>query len=312
MPEKQLAFLYKPLCLADGLFISQPRGKSRQVSTTWQIYGDEEIKFDGNEALRAFDLLVLQGIAALAYDEDLAIKIGSCPESSWGQELRSSLKLSGKAYDQQTLGIDCGSRRLLKEIGRTAGGGDFASLRKSLERMSNVTLAAKCEGVVETGRLIGYTINPGSGLVSMAIHPRLASAIDQKHFAVFDMREVRLLESDAARLIHGRICGWLDQGKSSQITLETVCKYVWPFFEGSEQVTYENVKRQRQTASRAIAEIVYCLKWYPETYRNMNAEEIMKCITSKTERRVRRACKQRTQDTKFKLYRPARIQGNIS
>jgi hypothetical protein len=303
MPEKSHAFLYKPLCLAEGLFISQKRGASRPLSAQY-LYAGDEIRFEGDQALGAFDLLVLQGIAALAFDQDLSVNLDPNPQTSMGRALRDGLGLRGKACDRPTLALASTSGRLLKEIGRSAGGGNFASLKSSLDRMSKVTLAVTRDHMLEAGRLVAHTFDPATGRISIAIHPRMAGAINGEHFAVFDMAEVRHLETDAARLIHGRICGWLDQGKSTKIALDTLCRYVWPAPEATEQVHYDTVKRQRQIAKNAVFELISRLKWYPKTYKNMAHEEIMKHISFKSESIIRRGCKNKAADTIFKIHRP--------
>ena len=43
-----------------------------------------------------------------------------------------------------------------------------------------------------------------------------------------DMSEVRALQTDPARIIHQRLCGWIDPGKSGRVELDTICGYVWP------------------------------------------------------------------------------------
>jgi hypothetical protein len=43
-----------------------------------------------------------------------------------------------------------------------------------------------------------------------------------------DMDEVRALQTDPARLMHQRLCGWIDPGKSGRVELDTLCGYVWP------------------------------------------------------------------------------------
>lgn len=42
------------------------------------------------------------------------------------------------------------------------------------------------------------------------------------------MAEVRVLQTDPARLMHQRLCGWIDPGKSGRVELDTLCGYVWP------------------------------------------------------------------------------------
>src|SRR5690606_14114181 len=67
--------------------------------------------------------------------------------------------------------------------------------------------------------------------------------------------------SDAARLIHQRLCAWIDPGKSGRVDIDTLCGYVWP----DAAVNANTVKTQRQTVRRALAELD-ALGWRVESY----------------------------------------------
>ncbi|MBV6288865.1 replication protein C, IncQ-type, partial [Pseudomonas aegrilactucae] len=66
-----------------------------------------------------------------------------------------------------------------------------------------------------------------------------------------DMAEVRSLQTDPARLLHQRLCGWVDSGKSGRIALDTLCGYVWP----EEVINVNAIKKRRQTARKALGEL---------------------------------------------------------
>lgn len=75
------------------------------------------------------------------------------------------------------------------------------------------------------------------------------------------MDEVRGLQTDPARLIHQRLCGFIDLGKSRLVELETLCGYVWP-----DQTTNQNtIKKRRKTARKALAELV-AVGWKLDEY----------------------------------------------
>ena len=63
----------------------------------------------------------------------------------------------------------------------------------------------------------------------MALNPLIARAVmgGAQHVRI-DMDEVRALQTDPARLIHQRLCGWIDPGKSGRVELDTLCGYAWP------------------------------------------------------------------------------------
>ena len=64
------------------------------------------------------------------------------------------------------------------------------------------------------------------------------------------MDEVRALKSDTARLIHQRLCGWIDPGKSGRVELDTLCDYVWVITSDNPNTT----KTRRQAARKALEE----------------------------------------------------------
>ena len=72
---------------------------------------------------------------------------------------------------------------------------------------------------------------------------------------------VRALRTDAARLIHQRLCAWIDPGKSGRADIDTLCGYVWP----DAAVNANTVKTRRQTVRRALAELD-ALGWRVESY----------------------------------------------
>ena len=78
--------------------------------------------------------------------------------------------------------------------------------------------------------------------------------------ARIDMAEVRVLQTDPARLMHQRLCGWIDPGKSGRVELDTLCGYVWP-----DEANAEAMKKRRQTARKALAELA-AVGWVVNEY----------------------------------------------
>jgi hypothetical protein len=69
-----------------------------------------------------------------------------------------------------------------------------------------------------------------------------------------DMDEVRALQTDPARLMYQRLCGWIDPGKSGRVELDTLCGYVWP-----GQAT--NPVRSRRDAKRLAGRFLSLPHW---------------------------------------------------
>jgi hypothetical protein len=74
------------------------------------------------------------------------------------------------------------------------------------------------------------------------------------------MTEVRKLETDPARLMHQRLSGWIDPGKSGKAEINTLCDYVWP-----DVANDEAMKKRRQAARKALAELV-AVGWVVSEY----------------------------------------------
>ena len=81
-----------------------------------------------------------------------------------------------------------------------------------------------------------------------------------KKHARIEMSEVRALHTSPARLIHQRLCGWINPGKSGKVEVDTLCGYVWP-----EETNPEAMKKRRQIARRALKELA-ALGWTVDEY----------------------------------------------
>lgn len=69
------------------------------------------------------------------------------------------------------------------------------------------------------------------------------------------MDEVRALDSEAARLLHQRLCGWIDPGKTGKASIDTLCGYVWP-----SEASGSTMRKRRQRVREALPELV-ALGW---------------------------------------------------
>ena len=106
--------------------------------------------------------------------------------------------------------------RLLREIGLTDSGGNIRTLKASLVRMANVTVLITQSKKQASFHWLSYAFafDDEDGRLFVALNPRIAEAIlEERSHARIDMNEVRALISDPSRLIHQRLCGWIDPGK---------------------------------------------------------------------------------------------------
>ncbi|TSE35144.1 replication protein C, IncQ-type [Tepidimonas charontis] len=238
-------------CLVPGLFRSLQKGeRKREKLDITHSFGDVVVRFWGPEPLGAGDLRVLQGLVALA--GPVGAILPPAPTSPVGQELRASLEPKWAAVEKRALAVRCSYRALAREIGYAPG--DTKAIRDCLERLWAISVLI----ADQNGRRMGFRIlsfyasDDGKGELTVALNPLIARAVlgDGQHVHI-DMHEVRSLKSDAARLIHQRLCGWIDPGRSGKVDLDTLCSYAWP----TQADNPNTLKTRRQAGKRALKEL---------------------------------------------------------
>lgn len=244
--------------LAPGLFRSLAPGarKTLKLDVTY-IHGEDQLEFKGFSPLSVFDMRVLQGLIAMSGPEGLVLKDdGTASES--GQQLLLDLfdpplaiAEAGKKPD--TAVIRDSFRCLAREIGMDGSGKTIRQIRESVERMVGVTVFVQSgKRRVATRLISGYASDEGTGDLYVALNPRLSKAIfGPGQYVRIDMDEVRALESDPARLIHQRLCGWIDPGKARRVGLDKMAEYVWPDGPGTDVTA----RRHRQKVRKALDEL---------------------------------------------------------
>lgn len=248
-------------CLAPGLFRSLKRGerKRSKLDVTYTFGEGESIRFVGFELLGADDMRFLQGIVALGGPNGLLLTPE--PTTETGRQLRLFLEPRFDAIEQDALVVRESLTKLLSEVGMTDGGVNIKALKASLLRMSNVTILVTKGPRQAAFHLMSYAFDEADGRLFVALNPRLADAIlGRRPYANIDMAEVRALRTDPARLIHQKLSGWIDPGKSGRVKLDTLCGYAWP-----SRVNDNTMKRRRGIARKALAEIA-ALGWAVSEY----------------------------------------------
>lgn len=238
-------------CLAPGLFRSLKRGeRKRNKLDVVYDYGDgKSIEFSGPEPLGADDLRILQGLVAMAGPGGLVLSPE--PQTKGGQQLRLFLEPKWEAVQQDAMVVKGSYRALAREIGY-ANPDDTKPVRDCIERLWKVSIIAQNGRKRQGFRLLSeYASDEQEGKLYVALNPLIARAVmgGGQHVRI-SMDEVRALQTDPARLLHQRLCGWIDPGKSGRAELDTLCGYVWP-----DVANHEAMKKRRQTARKALAEL---------------------------------------------------------
>lgn len=240
-------------CLTPGLFRSLQRGerKRNKLNIVYDYSDGKRIEFSGPEPLGADDLRILQGLVAMSGPSGLVLSPE--PRTEGGQRLRLSLELTGEAIEQDAIVVKGSYRALAREIGY-ANPDDTKPIRECIERLWKVSIITQNGKKRQGFRLLsGYSSDEQDGKLYVALNPLIAHAVMSggQHVRI-NMDEVRALKTDPARLIHQRLCGWIDPSKSGRVELDTLCSYVWPDIATNTNT----LKTRRQTARKALAELV--------------------------------------------------------
>ena len=238
-------------CLAPGLFRSLKRGERKRgkLGVVYD-YGDgKRIEFSGPEPLGVDDLRILQGLVASAGPSGLVLSHE--PQTEAGRQLRLFLEPKWEAVQQDAMVVKGSYGALAYEVGY-ANINDTRPVRDCIERLWKVSIIVQNGKKRQGFRLLSqYTSDEKNGKLFVALNPLITRAVMGGQHIRIDMAEVRSMHTDPARLLHQRLCGWIDAGKSGRVALDTLCGYVWP-----EEVTNVNaIKKRRQTARKALGEL---------------------------------------------------------
>ena len=239
-------------CLCPGLFRSLLRGerKKEKLDVTYDYGQNETLRFVGFEPLGADDMRLLQVAVALGGPHGLLLTPE--PDTSLGRQLRLLLEPRFDALEQDGLVVRESMTKLLSESGLTDGGENLKSLKASLLRLSNVTVLVTTGPRQAAFHLMSHAFDESNGRLWIALNPRIAEAIlGRRPHTRLDMAEIRALKSDPARLIHQRLCAFIDPGATRRVEIDSLCGYVWP--HPSESVS--TTKKRRWVVRKALGEL---------------------------------------------------------
>ena len=245
-------------CLAPGLFRSLRRGERQEGKRNFSLritykYGkDEQIEFVGPEPLGVDDMRVLQGIISLAGQESTAFSLTPETGTDIQQRLGVLLEPKNDALSKKSLMVRCNISTLLAEMGMQNSGQAIKHTYKCLKRMSYVHVGITKGRHWSITNLMSTDVDEGKKSIVVALNPLITKAIiGHQHYTSIDMAEVRALKTDPARLIHQRLCGWINQGGEGKVTLDTVCEYIL----AEETRNKSTFRRRKMIARQALSEL---------------------------------------------------------
>jgi len=215
------------ICAAPGLFRSLKKGEREKakLDVTYTFGDGEQARFVGFEPLGADDMLFLQGLVALGGTG--GVLLHPEPASSKGQQLRLFLKPEFDAAEKNGLVVRENINTLLKTIGLTGGKKNYENLKASLTRLAAITIIRTSGSKHGSFHLLSFMLDEFDGRLLVALNPEITEAIIGKRYTRIEIAESSKLNS-CARLIHQRLCAWINQGESKAIYIDTLCDYVWP------------------------------------------------------------------------------------
>lgn len=258
-------------CMCPGLFRSFAKGsRGKQPLKVTYDYGEEKIEISGPELLGAFDLRVMQGLIALAGLAGLTIDMQQ-PKTETGERLVQAMEPVGLAVKEQAIAIRGSFYELAREIGlaNPDGGKEARLIRDSIERIWKTSMIVEKGGRRRGYRLLGdgyESTGERGGRLQVSLNPRVATAILGGQHTRIDMREVRQLQTDPARLIHQRLCGFIDAGEGhpTPISETTLAGYVW---HDAHAEPGSSTYRMRRKVIGAAMDDLAALGWTVEKQR---------------------------------------------
>ncbi len=257
--------------LAPGLFRSLPKGEAARKQRLEVVYqsrkGDVTITFLSPDLLGVDDLRVLQGIMALVTHDvisDGALLLGDQNDTE-GMQLVLGFAAKDDLRNQVALRLNGSWRAVARAVGLNPNSGSvIKKIQKSVERLCMI--GVKFDGLGLRGAvhlMAGIWKKDGSpgggpGDLKLALNPHLANIalaglgeLTGVKYIRMDLREVRALRTDAARLIHQRLCAFINHGSSGRVRLDTLCMYVWPEPAPSKRA----MAARRQRVRRGLREL---------------------------------------------------------
>lgn len=243
-----------------------------RLDTTQDMGNGLKVRYLGPFPLTAFDLRVLQGLVALAGPRGRRVSDPGVPADDNKQRMAlleaATPNVMVPSDTGETLYIHESYARLAAEIGMRAQksatikgghyGGSYAGpIRASLERLFATSIIVDNNGERAGFRLISKLATSAKrGELWVLLNPRLSAAIAGGPHARIDMDEVRALQSDAARLIHQRLCALVFPGETRSFQLATMVEWIYV----GEDVSDRGL-RKRVAAARSAMEEIASLGW---------------------------------------------------
>lgn len=239
-------------CSCPGLFRSFMRGQNKQRLEVNYKYAGANVTIISPYLLGALELWVLQGMIGMA-DAEVAGKrlmLGD-PKTEIGKALAEGMEPVGTARSMKAVGISAPFTQLAKEMGYAEPDSlkTRQILRACIKRLFMVSIFVDEEGNERGYRLLSsYSTSTKDKTFTVGLNPAIAAAVagDVRYIRI-PMHEIRAIKHDATRLIHQRLCAFINEGCThpTPINKQTFYGYIWHDLEPT--VVLENKAARERT-----------------------------------------------------------------
>jgi len=207
------------------------------------------------------DLRVMLTLIAMANEDPRKI-LRENTKTADGIELRKRVAPEHDAVDLPMVIAQGTYKGLAEMMGKAWRRGDetLKELRGSLERLANIWITMS-NGYYRYGfHLCSVVLEKEPGTFKIAINPVLSKSIIKPcAFRTVDMAAIRGL-SASALIIYVRLCGWIDEGDTRKIALDTLIGYGWGVPPQDRNIpeappSKNTVRQWRLKARKALDEI---------------------------------------------------------
>ncbi len=265
------ARIHPVVALADGLFRALPNGgrsEGEPFELARQEYMGREYVFESTSELGADDLRVMQGVFMLASKPSSDVEIDvHAPVTDTGKRLAAVLSFVAEKGEPALAKYVTFSAASLGNAAAYVGngGGSRRIVGASLERLSGVVVRV-FSGPAEVSRSLLLAVTGLDPLddrgprenSALALCPDLSVPVvtglrGHRHCRM-EFSEIGALgKSGCARIIHQRLCSFVDPGKTHKVRLRNLMGYAF----GTTEV--ENTLRRRLSDTREAMETLALL-----------------------------------------------------
>lgn len=248
------------ICLASGLFVSKSKAP-RLATTSIAVLAEQEIGelvyvFEGPGPLGTEDLRTLQAVFMLASHPSNRIEMNAAnPATPIGNALVGLLALSFEQGAPTIAKMATGNPSSLAAAGgyTESGGGSRSGITDSLKRLAEIVVICLRNGAeVSRSKLLATTpLDPDMDHMgepkdkfAIALAPSLSTTLigsGNGRYGLIEQQDIdRLSEAGVngsrTRLLHMRLCGFIDPGRSRQVSTATLAEYAFGKTESKDTV----------------------------------------------------------------------------